>query len=89
VITDLHMPVMDGLQVIMELRHAHPGTKIIAMSGEPGSLDKARALRVQHTLAKPFHLPELLAIVRRLTTAPAAGLQPPAAASPPHLHTQA
>src|SRR5438445_6193489 len=33
VITDIFMPNRDGIEVVMELKHSYPHTKIIAMTG--------------------------------------------------------
>jgi DNA-binding response OmpR family regulator len=66
VITDLQMPVMDGLQMLMELRRAFPRAKVIAISGGGKALAMAKTLQAQHTLAKPFCLRELLAAVQEL-----------------------
>jgi len=60
VITDMQMPVMDGTQLILALRERFPHTNILAVSGEPGLLDSARALHVQGTLQKPFTVAALL-----------------------------
>ena len=70
VITDLDMPVMDGLQLITTLRHTAPTAAVIAVSGNPHALTKARTL-TPHTLAKPFKLLHLLAAVQTLLAAPA------------------
>ena len=69
VITDLEMPVMDGLQLITALRHAAPMSAVIAVSGNPYALTQARTL-TPHTLAKPFKLRHLLAAVQTLPAAP-------------------
>ncbi len=45
VVTDVHMPEMDGLELIRELRGTHPALRIIAMSGG-GSLPADLALEV-------------------------------------------
>ena len=58
VILDMRMPVMDGRQLILALRHRCPHATILAVSGEPGLLDTARALHVQGTLQKPFAIGE-------------------------------
>src|SRR5919109_531956 len=42
VITDIQMPVMDGLQMIKELRGDFPAAKIIAISGDRGKLTAAQ-----------------------------------------------
>jgi CheY-like chemotaxis protein len=66
VIMDMRMPVMDGRQLILALRHQFPNTTILAVSGEPGLLDTARALHVQGTLQKPFTIMDLLKVVQKL-----------------------
>lgn len=56
VITDLVMPEMEGMGVIRQLRQAHPGLGIIAISGVRGGsyLPVARAMGADATLTKPF-----------------------------------
>jgi YesN/AraC family two-component response regulator len=44
VITDMQMPVMDGLQMIMELRRTFPTAKIIAISGGQRALAMVKTL---------------------------------------------
>ena len=56
IITDIMMPDMEGLELIMGLRHATPRPRIIAISGnsrssEPLYLTAARQLGVQRSLA--------------------------------------
>lgn len=70
VVTDLIMPEMDGLHLILEIQKRIPKVKIIAMSGGgheagPGFyLKDAQALGAAHLLAKPFMLNELVALVK-------------------------
>lgn len=71
VITDLVMPVKDGLKTILELRQTDPAIPVIAISGG-GVIDKERYLNVagyiDHvtTLPKPFNRLELVDAVHRL-----------------------
>jgi len=65
VITDIIMPVMEGIETIMELRKLDPKVKIIAMSGggqmvPEKYLNTALALKVNAVLKKPFSYNELL-----------------------------
>jgi CheY-like chemotaxis protein len=69
VITDLVMPEIDGLEVIMELRRIDRKVQIIAISGGgQGAAHKylriAQKLGAQHTLSKPFGNQEFLEMVR-------------------------
>ena len=70
VITDINMPEMDGIEVIMALSERRPGLPIIAISGG-GRLPKdllltsADMLGAVTTLAKPFDIPDLIAAVER------------------------
>ena len=71
VITDLYMPEMNGLEIIMELRAHSPGTPIIAISGGGSmkhfeSLDDAKLLGAVHTIKKPFTMAEMKTLVERL-----------------------
>jgi len=65
VITDIIMPIMEGIETIIALHKLNPKVKIIAMSGggqmEPEKyLDTALALKVNAVLKKPFSYKELL-----------------------------
>ena len=68
VITDLLMPDMDGMQLIVKLQERDPSVRIIAMSGgglgSPETyLPMAERLGAVKTLAKPFAVTELIAAV--------------------------
>ena len=74
VLTDLIMPGMEGLELIIELRRRHPGVKIIVMSGggrnSPDAyLPTAQLLGAARTLPKPFANPELLAAIQAVLNA--------------------
>ena len=67
-ITDIILPVMEGLQTIRTLRCERPEMPIIAMSaGAPGArhdfLEIARQLGVWETVVKPFDPDDLAALV--------------------------
>ncbi len=69
VITDIFMPVKDGIETIIELRREHPDVKIIAISGGGplnmrGFLAEAGHLGADKTLTKPFSAKELLSTVK-------------------------
>ena len=69
VITDIVMPDMEGLEVIMELRRRNPVARIIAISGGTPQmpsgtcLQPAALLGAQSVLQKPFGLKELCSAV--------------------------
>ena len=69
VIVDIQMPVMDGLQMIKELRGDFPTAKIIALSGEKSRLAAAQTFS-QGTFEKPPHMEELLDAVQKFVSAP-------------------
>jgi len=69
VITDMQMPVMDGLELIMELQRAFPWVKVVAISGGRRTLEMARAF-TPYTFEKPFSLEEVLDTVQELVSTP-------------------
>jgi CheY-like chemotaxis protein len=73
VITDIQMPVMDGLQMIKELRGDFPTAKIIAISGEKGQLAVAQTCS-QCTFEKPLYMEEFLDAVQQFASAPGSSI---------------
>lgn len=77
VITDMVMPVKDGLQTILDLRNDVPDLPIVAISGG-GTISKERYLAVagylDHvvTIAKPFAIDDVTAAVEKLLQEPPA-----------------
>ena len=66
VITDLVMPKMEGIELIMELRRIDKNARIVAMSGQNQAesyLRIAGKLGVRHTLSKPFGAEDFLRVV--------------------------
>ena len=71
VITDIIMPEKEGMETIIELRHAYPDVKIVAISGggRIGSSDYlklAQKLGADEIMPKPFQMDEVLSMVRRV-----------------------
>ena len=75
VIVSVYMPKHSGPQLIREIQAAHPGTPVIAISGQfRAGLSTvgatAQTLGVQQVIAKPFTCSDLLAAVRAIIGAP-------------------
>ena len=75
IIIDMIMPGRHGIDVIVELKRAHPDVSIVAMSGGKWGynvdyLPIARKLGVRMVMDKPFEMSELLRVVRDCLTAP-------------------
>ena len=67
VITDIVMPEMNGLDMLLALTREFLDAKVIAISGageEKNALDVAKLLGARQTFQKPFSLPHLLGAVR-------------------------
>jgi DNA-binding NtrC family response regulator len=67
VITDILMPEMSGLDMLLELTREFLDAKVIAISGagaEKNVLDVAKLLGARQTFQKPFSMAHLLGAVR-------------------------
>lgn len=77
VITDLVMPVQEGVETIIKLRRENPTLPIIAISGGVTNsrtyLDMAGKLGAKRILAKPFTPSELLQAIAEVLPAHPAG----------------
>ena len=77
VLSDVLMPEMDGIEMIMRLRKEVPDAKIISMSGG-GIQDKEHVLEIAQrlgavkTLSKPFSREDLLGAVQEVLGEPPA-----------------
>jgi CheY-like chemotaxis protein len=70
VITDIVMPEMDGIELLIALRKHHPSLRVIAMSGgsRTGQMDflgSAEKLGASAVLHKPFTLDVLTTAIAR------------------------
>jgi DNA-binding NtrC family response regulator len=67
VITDIFMPEMNGLEMMLELNRNFPEVKVIVMSGgleSEGALNVAKQLGARQTFQKPLDIETLLNAVR-------------------------
>ena len=76
VITDIMMPLMDGVTMVRKLRAVAPDLKILAVSGMGGAAERTAtkhelaAMNVTTLLSKPYSADEILEAVGRLFTVP-------------------
>jgi CheY-like chemotaxis protein len=65
ILLDLHMPRMNGLQLIEALRQQEAACldSIIVLSGDMDALQQASRLGIRRCLAKPFDLEVLLELI--------------------------
>ncbi len=70
VVTDINMPVMDGLALIRELRQlpSYKGVPIIFLTTESdeGMKREAKAAGATGWITKPFHQEQLVAVVKKV-----------------------
>ena len=67
IITDIVMPEMDGLELMLELTRSFLNVKVIAITGALGSnrgLNVAKLLGARQTFQKPIDMGRLLSAVR-------------------------
>ena len=67
-LTDIRMPVMDGMDLIRHVREEQPQTKIVILSGHDdfSYAKEALHLGVKEYILKPFGAPELLSLILKL-----------------------
>lgn len=68
VVTDINMPVMDGLEMIREIRKTDQNIKIIIMSAHNESefKEEAKKLGINDYLVKPFDFMQFIEIISNL-----------------------
>jgi len=69
VITDISMPVMDGLQMIKKIKEKMPDTKVVVMSAYSNNeyFLEAINLRVDAYLLKPVDAPKLVSTLNNMS----------------------
>lgn len=68
VVTDIRMPVMDGIALALAAKRDFPGLTIVLMTGYAEQRERAKNLEaiVAEVMTKPFSLAELRATVSRV-----------------------
>jgi len=70
IVTDINMPIMDGLKLIQHVRSdpKHKGTPVLVVTTESAEEDRQRALELGANafITKPVQAPEVVATVKRL-----------------------
>jgi len=70
IVTDVNMPIMDGLTLIARIRAgtAHRTTPIVVVTTDAGTADREKALALGATeyLVKPIQAPTLLGVAKKL-----------------------
>lgn len=66
VITDVVMPIKEGIETICDIKRLFPGIKVIATSGYDYYLAMAGKLGADRTFEKPFDIEKLLVAIRAL-----------------------
>lgn len=67
-LTDIRMPIMDGIALALAAKRDFPELKIVLMTGYAEQRERARSLEaiVSEVMTKPFALADLRAVVNRL-----------------------
>jgi two-component system chemotaxis response regulator CheY len=70
ILTDINMPIMDGLKLVKRVRSdpAHRGTPIVVITTESAHEDRQRALELGANayITKPIQAPQVIETVRKL-----------------------
>jgi two-component system, chemotaxis family, chemotaxis protein CheY len=70
VITDLHMPRMDGVELIKHIRtqssHKHIPVMLLTTESHPEKKEAAKAAGATCWMVKPFRTEQLISVVNRV-----------------------
>jgi two-component system chemotaxis response regulator CheY len=74
IVTDINMPIMDGLKLLQRVRAdpGHSGTPIVVVTTEGATEDRRRALELGANayITKPIQAPDVITTVKRLLAIP-------------------
>ena len=68
ILLGMRLPVVDGEGVVAELRARRIDVPIVVVAAGPSAVHWARKLKVEGSIAKPFRIHELIAVVERFAT---------------------
>jgi two-component system, cell cycle response regulator CpdR len=70
-LSDIRMPVMDGIELTHRAAAAHPGLRILLMTGYAEQRERADdlATKIIDVVSKPFSLPDIRTAVARALVA--------------------
>lgn len=70
-LSDIRMPVMDGIELTHKAAAAHPGLRILLMTGYAEQRERADdlAAKIVDVVSKPFSLPDIRTAVARALAA--------------------
>ena len=70
-LSDIRMPVMDGIELAHKAAEAHPDLKILLMTGYAEQRERAEDLaeKIVDVVSKPFSLPDIRTAVARALAA--------------------
>jgi DNA-binding NtrC family response regulator len=73
-LTDIDMPILDGIALVKLAGPKHPSMKIVVMSGHEHQLERAQEMTalVARVIAKPFSIAEICDVVDETAGGPAA-----------------
>jgi len=66
ILSDINMPVMDGLEFLKRVKEKYPDKICIMMSGYPGNEQRAMNLGADAYINKPFSTQEIADLMRSL-----------------------
>jgi CheY-like chemotaxis protein len=71
VVLDLHMPKVDGFQVLKRIKQADANTKVAVLTADAAARDTAAELGADAFVVKPVGRKSVCELVHRLTNEPA------------------
>lgn len=68
VLLDLHMPKVDGFEVLKEIKSTDIGARVAVLTGDANAHDRASALGADAFLVKPINRKVICGLIRELST---------------------
>ena len=68
VLLDLHMPKMDGFEVLKEIKSADVGTRVAVLTADATARERASALGADAFVVKPINRKAICGLIQQLAT---------------------